>query len=79
MIELRDKDTKKSLGSITEEQLQFLLEHLEEESEEDHDYYINRDTLDLFGENGIDPQLLELLQRALGEREDMEIYWVRSE
>jgi processive 1,2-diacylglycerol beta-glucosyltransferase len=76
MIELRDKDTGRSLGTITEEQLRFLLGQLEEESEGDQDYYISVDTLDLFEERGIDPQLLDLLRRALGEREDMEIEWV---
>lgn len=77
MIELRDKDTKQSLGTITEEQLQFLLDQLEEESSDDHDYYINADTLDLFEELQIDSQLLDLLRRALGDREDMEIEWSR--
>jgi processive 1,2-diacylglycerol beta-glucosyltransferase len=78
MIELRDKETKQSLGTITEEQLQFLNSQLEEESETDHDYYINLDTLDLFQEKQIDPQLLDLLRRALGDREEMEIEWSRG-
>lgn len=77
MIELRDKQTKASLGKITEEQLQFLVDQLEEESADDHDYYINADTLDVFAERGIDAQLLDLLKRALGEREDMEIEWIK--
>ena len=77
MIDLRDKETKQSLGTITEEQLQFLSSQLEEESETDHDYYINLDTLELFEEKQIDPQLLELLRRALGDREEMEIEWSR--
>lgn len=78
MIELRDKETKQSLGTITEEQLQFLNSQLEEESETDHDYYINLDTLDLFQEKQIDPQLLDLLRRALGDREEMEVEWSRG-
>ena len=78
MIDLRDKETKQSLGTITEEQLQFLSSQLEEESETDHDYYINLDTLELFEEKQIDPQLLELLRRALGDREEMEIEWSRG-
>lgn len=77
MIDLRDKETGNSLGSISEEQLKFLTDQLEEESESDRDYYINQDTLELFVERGIDSSLLDLLKRALGEREDMEIEWVR--
>jgi processive 1,2-diacylglycerol beta-glucosyltransferase len=78
MIELRDKETGRSLGSITEDQLQFLVDQLEEESSTDTDYYLNTATLDMFVDNGIDPQLLALLRGALGNREDMEIEWSRK-
>ena len=78
MIELRDKDTGRSIGSITEDQLQFLVDQLEEESSKDTDYYLNSATLDMFADNGIDSQLLALLRGALGNREDMEIEWTRK-
>ena len=78
MIELRDKETGRSLGSISEEQLQFLVDQLEEESPTDTDYYLNAATLDMFVGKGIDPQLLALLRGALGNREDMEIEWLRK-
>jgi len=78
MIQLRDRETGASLGDITEEQLQFLIDHLEEESEEDTDYYLNRATLNLLKEKGLDASLLKLLEEALGDREDLEIEWSRS-
>jgi hypothetical protein len=78
MIRLRDKERGTDIGTITEEQLQFLIDQLEEESEEDHDYYINRSTLEAFEEQGIDPALLDTLKSAIGDREDMEIAWSRS-
>ncbi|MBN1673538.1 MAG: galactosyldiacylglycerol synthase [Kiritimatiellae bacterium] len=78
MIGLHDKDTGAALGSITEEQLQFLIDQLEEESSEDQDYYINRDTLDAFREKNADPGLLDILERALGDRADIEITWSRG-
>ena len=78
MIQLYDKETGASLGAITEEQLQFLVDQLEEESPEDRDYYINEPTLDAFEEAGADPALVTLLRKALGEREEMEIRWARS-
>jgi hypothetical protein len=77
MIELRDKDTGEALGSISEEQLQFLIEHLEEESRDDRDYYLNSTTLDALGEKG-EPELIDRLRRAMGEREGMEIEWSRA-
>ena len=42
MIHLKNKETGAPLGDITEEQLQFLVDQLEEESETDADYYINQ-------------------------------------
>ena len=78
MIELRDKETGRPLGSITEDQLQFLIDQLEEESSTDTDYYLNSATLDMFADSGIDPPLLALLRGALGNREDMEIEWKRK-
>ena len=62
MIQLYDRETGASLGAITEEQLQFLADQLEEESPQDQDYYINEPTLDAFEEAGADPALVALLQ-----------------
>jgi processive 1,2-diacylglycerol beta-glucosyltransferase len=78
MVTIVDKETRKPLGQISEEQLQFLLDQLVEESVEDRDYYINRDTLEMFEEDGADPALLTVLRTALGEREEMEIEWSRG-
>ena len=78
MIQLLDNETGAALGTITEEQLQFLLGHLEKESPEDQDYYVNADTIDWFEEEGADPTLVALLRQMLGSREDMEIRWSRS-
>jgi len=75
MIQLRDKETGAFVGTITEAQLQFLIDQLEEESTEDRDYYINQATLDLFEQRGADADLLALLRQALGTREDIEIAW----
>ena len=78
VIKLHDKDTRVVLGTITEAQLQFLIDQLEEESTEDTDYYIDQATLDLFADAGADPSLLALLRQALGTREGMEIQWTRD-
>ncbi len=75
MIQLSDADTGAPIGTITDAQLQFLIDQLEEESSGDCDYYINAVTLDMFATNGADPALLDTLRRALGSREDMEIRW----
>jgi hypothetical protein len=78
MINLRDLQTGRTLGPITESQLQFLIDQLEEESPTDTDYYLNRATLDMLEQNGADAELLKILRSALGDREDMEIQWSRG-
>ena len=78
MIQLHDKDTGAPIGAITEAQLQFLIDQLEEESSEDQDYYINETTVDLFEQRGADKALVTLLRSALKGRTEMEIRWSRS-
>ncbi|MBK5283032.1 MAG: hypothetical protein JJE16_13220 [Nitrospiraceae bacterium] len=78
MIQLHDTDTGASIGAITEDNLRFLIDQLEEESGEDQDYYINETTLDIFEKGGADTALLSLLRSALNGRTEMEIRWSRS-
>jgi hypothetical protein len=78
MVQLFDKQSGAQLGSLSDEQFQFLADHLEEESLADDDYYLNRDTVDILESEGADPGLVEALRRALGDREDADIRWVRS-
>jgi processive 1,2-diacylglycerol beta-glucosyltransferase len=75
MIRIYDARTGEHLGSVTESQLQFLIDQLEEESLEDRDYFINRPTLDWLASEGADPGLISLLHLALGSRDGMEIRW----
>lgn len=78
MVQLFDKETGAPLGTVDDEQLQYLADRLEEESAEDDDYYINRTTVDLFERDGAPPELVALLRRALGERDEVEIRWQRA-
>ena len=75
MINLREKDTDKELGSISEAQFQFLVDQLEEESMEDNDYAISKTMLDYFESQGADPELVSLLRNALTGRDEMDIVW----
>jgi len=79
MIELKNKETSATIGEVTEEQLEFLIDMLEEEDNEDQDYWIDQMTLQYFQENGGDPALIKLLQDAIGESEGIEIEWVSDE
>jgi hypothetical protein len=68
-------DTGDTIGDISDKQLAFLVEQLEEEHDEDQDYFIDRDTLDLLSDNGADPELLAMLEKAIGDDESMDIAW----
>ena len=78
MIRLHDAARGTPLGTITEEQLQFLMDEFEEESTEDRDYYISADTVDMLEENGGDRDLVTLLRNALAEGDGIDIRWSRS-
>jgi len=78
MITLRDGETNELLGTITEEELQFLIDELEEESAEDTDYYVDGDTIDMLEEDGASAGLVAFLRKALGSRGGMQIRWFRS-
>ncbi|HTM22811.1 MAG TPA: hypothetical protein VL172_19950 [Kofleriaceae bacterium] len=75
MPRIYNVDSGDPIGEITDEQLQFLIDELEEEDEEDQDYYITKDTLEMLTERGGDPALIQLLTTAMGEAEDIEIAW----
>ena len=75
MIRLQDKDTGADLGTISEEELQFLTDQLEEEYADDRDYYIGRAELEIMKENGAQPALVGLLESTMGDREGVEIAW----
>jgi hypothetical protein len=78
MIHLHEKDTGVFVGTITEAQLQFLIDQLEAESADDTEYYIDHATLDLFEEVGAKADLLALLRQALGTHDGIEIVWSRA-
>jgi hypothetical protein len=75
MYKLFDEDTKVLIGAISQNQLNFLIDLLEEESLEDRDYAITPMTLSLFEGEGADPILVSMLRSALGDREEMSIIW----
>ncbi len=78
MITLRDKDNGQLIGSVTDEEFQVLVDALEEESEEDTDYYIEAGTIDMLEDDGAPESLVKLLRDALGTRDGVEISWTRA-
>ncbi len=75
MITLKDKLTDSYIGTISEAQLQYIIDELEEEHREDKDYYFHRSQLEIFKENGADKQLVDLLEVAMGSADELEVVW----
>ena len=80
MIDLYDTATNTMVGSITEAELQHLMDSLETESLRDTDYYIEKGTIDLLANDGLaTDHLLKLLRSAIGSSEGVELRWERRE
>lgn len=77
MIDLYDDATNKLIGSITEADLQVLVDALEEESLDDHDYYIDAATIDVVADGRATDHLVKLLRTALGSKEGVDVRWQR--
>jgi nucleoid-associated protein YejK len=75
MIDLYIKGTNELLGSITETELQYLEDTLEETSEKDRDYFVDQATIELLGDGRATDHLIHLLKKAVGSGEGVEIEW----
>jgi hypothetical protein len=73
MIKLYDGDTDAEIGQINESQLESLAEQLVEESLDEYSYNINPSVLASLESNGVDPEVVGLLRKALGGRTSMEV------
>jgi len=77
MIDLYDKATDLLIGSITDADLQVLVDALEEESLDDRDYYIDAATIDIVADGKASNHLVTLLRAALGPKDGVDIRWQR--
>lgn len=78
MIDLHDEDTGGLIGTISQQQLQFLIDELEEEGLEDQDYAITPLLIELWESENKQPELVAMLKRVLGNREEMNLVWDRE-
>jgi processive 1,2-diacylglycerol beta-glucosyltransferase len=65
------------VGALTKAQFQFLAKYLEKEGADDHDYYIIPATIDMLREQGADPELLAILQRAVSYTGEADVHWIQ--
>jgi hypothetical protein len=70
---LIDLEHDQEIGIITEDQVQFLIENLEEGGIEDQDYFIDEETYDFLAEIGCEEELLEMLAENLDGKDSIDI------
>ena len=78
MILLKNKENGTFIGTISESQLQYLLDQLEEEHIHDQDYWINTVQIEVFKQNHADSDLVQLLEGALDDKGELEFVWERQ-
>ncbi len=78
MITLKDISSNRRIGSISYAQLQFLDDEVAKEHRNDQDYRVSRETLNILKERGADASLTTIIEKAMGDQELIEFYWIKS-
>jgi hypothetical protein len=63
MIDVFNNATNELVGSITDADLKVLVDGLEEESDDDQDYWIDQATIDVLGDGRATEHLLGVLRK----------------
>lgn len=75
MATLSLKESGVVLGTIDDADLQLLRDQLEEETEEDTDYYITPMTIEFLEQSGASSRLIQMLKQAVGDSEGVDVVW----
>ena len=78
MVRLYETGTNRLCGTLSDHQYEVLTEALEEEDLEDAECVISGETIEGLEDEGVDPDLLELLRSALGDKPEVTIRCERS-
>ena len=74
-VRLTDKSNGADLGTLSREDFQFLVDHLEEESSRDTDYFIDQATVGILADAGGSAALVSLLRSAVGSTDGVDVSW----
>lgn len=77
-IRISEKASGRTLGEVSEQDLQVLVGHMEEESSKDRDYYIESMAIDNLERLGASNEFVALLRGAVGSSEGIDIVWSRD-
>ncbi|MBI2565529.1 MAG: galactosyldiacylglycerol synthase [Candidatus Schekmanbacteria bacterium] len=74
-VRLYNTETGSMIGTASDEDMQFLVDNLEEESSSDTDYFIDSDTVDMLEESGASASLVGILRAEVATSEGFEMRW----
>lgn len=77
-IRLSEKDSGRTLGSISEADFQMLVDYMEEESSKDQDYYVEHTAVDALESLGASVDFIALLRAAVGESDGIDVVWAEE-
>ena len=77
-IRLSEKDSGRTLGSISEADFQMLVDYMEEESSKDQDYYVEHTAVDALESLGASADFIALLRTAVGESDGIDVVWAEE-
>lgn len=75
MPKLYDEKSNALLGTITEADVQCLVDVLEEEDSQDADYFVDDATVDILEESGASEPLVKILRAAIGSSPGIDVRW----
>ena len=77
-VRISDKSNGRMIGEISDQDFQFLVDQLEEESSRDTDYFVDQATVEILQAAGGSASLVSLLTTAVGSTDGVDITWQRS-
>lgn len=77
-VRISDKSNGRMIGEISDQDFQFLVDQLEEESSRDTDYFVDQATVEILQAAGGSASLVSLLTAAVGSTDGVDITWQRS-
>jgi hypothetical protein len=78
MLRLYETGGNRLCGTLSDRQYEVLADALEEEDLEDAECVISSETIEQLEDQGVEPDLLELLRAALGDKPEVSIRCERS-
>ena len=77
MVYIYNSSTGDEIAEISESQLQDLVAELDLDPLVEEEYSLDPESIAVLEEDGIDPELVEALRKAMGEQGELEIRWSR--